>query len=285
MTKPRSTSKSLSLTAILLFLGIACRFSNPLTTPTSTPVPTPTSTPARSVLPIAVPDELIHIRQPAVGSRLITPIEVDGLSGPTFEQTLIVFLTSSDGSQLALEPASIQSDIGEAGPFSLSLPFTVNAETTARLTVYDISARDGGLVHLNSLIITLLPSGSSLIVAAAMQKEAIHIAQPLHMEEIAGGEIHISGYAQYFFEATLNIAVCGSGGSGSAHLICGTQDNLLVEGIAMIASPDVGMPGPFGADIEYTVTETTRARLVVYAISPMDGAVEHLASQEIVLNP
>lgn len=286
MTKPSPSLKVLSLTAVFLAFSLACRLSNPLNPPTETPLPTPTSTPQRPVLPISVPDELILIVDPAPNSRLVSPLTVGGTSGPTFEQNLVVSLTSPDGSQIALGSVTIQADIGEAGLYSLSLPFSLDAETVARLSVYDVSARDGGLVHLNSRVITLLPGGESEVPLASLPiKEAIHIERPMHMEAVSGGALHASGFSDYFFEGTLNIALCGPGGSGTAHLVCGTGDNLLVEGLAVITSPDVGQPGPFSLDLVYQVTESTPARLVVYAISPMDGAIEHLASQEIVLNP
>lgn len=286
MTKSGPSFKVLYLTTLLLLYTQGCSLTNPLATATETPVPKPTSTPQQPVLPISVTDELINLSEPPSGSRLISPIVISGNSGPTFEQTLVISLTGQDGSQIALQSTTIQADAGEAGPFMLSLPFSINVETAARLSVYDVSARDGGIVHLNSVVLTLLPSGASEIaISSRLSKEAIHITRPLPMEEFSGGLLLVSGFAEYFFEGTLHFAICGAGGSGPAHLICGSEDNLLVESFTTITSPDVGLAGPFSAQIEYSVAAATRARMVVYALSPMDGAIEHLASQEIVLNP
>jgi hypothetical protein len=79
--------------------------------------------------------------------------------------------------------------------------------------------------------------------------------------------------------------LCGEGGSGDPHPICGTVDNILLTTNVLIQSPDMGLPGPFETDIVYTVGQSIRARLAVFSASPRDGGLQHLASQEIVLEP
>jgi hypothetical protein len=49
--------------------------------------------------------------------------------------------------------------------------------------------------------------------------------------------------------------------------------------------PDPGIPGPFSGTITYNVLPQTRARVVVFASSMMDGMIEHLSSVEVVLWP
>ncbi len=115
--------------------------------------------------------------------------------------------------------------------------------------------------------------------------ETISITAPTFLEEISGGELVVEGYSEYFFEANLAVTVCGMGGSGEPHRMCGTVDNVLAEGYAMIESPDMGIGGPFRGTVSYSVTEETRARVVVFAVSPMDGGIEHLASVVVVLRP
>lgn len=115
--------------------------------------------------------------------------------------------------------------------------------------------------------------------------ETISITAPTFLEEISGGELVVEGYSEYFFEANLAVTVCGMGGSGEPHRICGTVDNVLAEGYAMIDSPDMGIGGTFRGTVNYIVTEEMRARVVVFAVSPMDGGIEHLASVVVTLRP
>jgi len=212
-------------------------------------------------------------------------VTIEGFSGPTFEQTLAVTVTDIDGTVLVMEPATIQADVGQAGPFTVTLEFTVPFDEPGRISVYDISARDGGIVHLDSVPITLLSTGVAEIIPIETADETIQIYSPIFLEELTGGVLEVSGYSEYFFEANLGVTICGSWTGGSLHLICGTTDNVIAEGYAMIQSPDMGIPGPFSGTLAYDVLPGTRARVVVFATSPRDGGVEHLSSVEVVLNP
>jgi hypothetical protein len=229
--------------------------------------------------------ESIVLLQPAPGSEVSSPVVVEGFSAPTFEQNLIVMITDIYGVLLALQSTTIQAEFGQAGMFRAEINFEVSDEMPGRISVYDVSARDGGLLHLASAHVVFKDSGLPEISLAFSRPETIAILSPLMLEEISGGVLQIEGYSEYFFESNLGIMVCGEGGTGALHDFCGTEDNILAQGYAMIASPDIGQPGPFSGEIAYNVAGRTHARLVVFAVSPMDGRIEHLSSQEIILNP
>jgi hypothetical protein len=212
-------------------------------------------------------------------------VTVVGFSEPTFEQTLAVTITDIDSTVLVTQPVTIQADIGQAGPFSLSLDFYVATDRPGRISVYDISARDGGVVNLASVPVTLLAAGEPNIITSEPSQAAIIITSPTFLEEISGGVLAVSGYSEYFFEANLSVTICGSWTGGGPHHICGTIDNVIAESYATIQSPDIGIPGPFTGTIAYNTVPGTRARLVVWAQSMMDGGIEHLSSVEVVLNP
>jgi hypothetical protein len=134
----------------------------------------------------------------------------------------------------------------------------------------------------------ILPQEPTLVegtAAPSRPAETITIFSPGHMQEVSGGELQVSGYSEYFFEASLSLALCGEGGSGAPHTVCGTVDNVLAEGATMIDSPDMGQPGPFQGSLSYQVSRQVRARLVVYSISPRDGSIEHASSVLVVLDP
>lgn len=120
----------------------------------------------------------------------------------------------------------------------------------------------------------------------ARPPETISIDTPAFQQEISGGTLIITGYSEYFFESNLSVTICGFNFDGSTlHHICGSENNILAEGYATIDSPDMGFPGPYAGTLAYTVSEPTKARVVVYAVSPMDGAVEHLTSVIVTLMP
>ncbi len=129
------------------------------------------------------------------------------------------------------------------------------------------------------------PSPTATVPVAANLLETIQIVSPLAGAVIEGGTLVVTGFSEYFFESNLAVALCGAGGDGEIHPVCGTQDNVLALGYATIAAPDIGLPGPFSGTLQYTVTAETPARLTVYAISPRDGGILHLSTVILTVRP
>ncbi len=115
--------------------------------------------------------------------------------------------------------------------------------------------------------------------------ESIVIDQPAHNTTVTGGTVRITGFSEYVFESQLNVIICGEGGSGAPDALCGTADNVIARGLAMVQSPDIGLPGPFETEIPYTVPGPVSARILVYSLSARDGGLIHLASRVAVLAP
>lgn len=257
----------------------------PTTEPTTEPTIEPTEEPTTEPGPLRA-TEAIHISSFGSSSRLVSPFTVEGNALPTFEQGLGMRLVNLEGVEMAVAYVTIQSPAGSSGPFTAVLPFTITqAEESARLMVFSTSPKDGGLTHVTSLMITLLAGGSPQLTEPATDFETIEIMAPAPGQQVYNRTVPFYGYSEYFFEANLGVALCGEGGSGVYDPICGTADNLLAQSSVMIDSPDMGIPGPFEGSIEYQVGVPTNARLVIYALSPADGGIEHLSSVEIVLNP
>jgi hypothetical protein len=248
----------------------------PAATETSAPAATPTADPAR---------EVILILEPGLTSSVTSPVRVAGEADSTFEQNLVIQITDQDGAVLTTTPTTIQSEMGTRGPFSADVAFSVAADQPGRISVYSASARDGGLVHLASVEVTLLAGGTAAINPAAPHDEVHQIFEPNLLETATGGHVHLEGFSEYVFEGTLNLALCGEGGSGAPEPICGTADNTLATGFTMLQSPDIGQPGTYATDLTYTVAGPTRARLVVYSLSARDGGLLHLSSVEITVAP
>jgi hypothetical protein len=230
--------------------------------------------------------EAIWIASPGAGSTVSTPLTVNGQSRPTFEQNLVVAVYGEGGAELALQPTTIAADAGSPGPFTIALDFAVHRGQPGRVAVYETSALDGGIVHLSSAEVTLLPAGEvTNIVPAPAAYENMDITFPVANVEISGGTITVSGVSEYYFESQLGLLLCGGGGSGAPDALCGTVDNILASGVAMIASPEMGQPGPFSGTLTWSISEPTPGRIVVYAASARDGGLVHVTSIPVLIQP
>jgi hypothetical protein len=229
--------------------------------------------------------DTIFILRPGNSSEITSPLFLTGTSGPTFEQNIVVRLTDINGNVLAEEAGTISADIGNAGSYMVQLSFTAASETPGRITVLHYSAMNGAVIHAASVPVTILTGGEATQTINTNTLEVIEILTPTFNQELNSGEITVTGNSEYFFESNLSLALCGVGGTGAIDLICGTEGNLLASSYAMIASPDIGVGGAFSGTISFSVSVETPAVLVVYAMSPMDGGIEHLSSVPMLLKP
>jgi len=122
--------------------------------PTSTPSPCPSGPECR--------EEAILITSPKPGEVISSPVQVVGISDPTFEQHLAIQVVGGEGSPIGYGAAVIAADWGQRGPFEAQVAFTLPAsEEPGRIIVFADSPRDGGLVHLSSVEVTLAPTSES----------------------------------------------------------------------------------------------------------------------------
>lgn len=281
MTIRRSAGALLGALLLALF---ACRLPSAAPTATAEPtarpeatasrtLPPTTAAPAPSATAASEPREAIFLRAPGPGSRVVSPLPVEGSADPTFEQNLVARLLDFDGAVLAQEPLTIEAPLGERGPFAGELGFTVAGEQPAALQVFSTSARDGGITHLDAAIVTLLPEGETEITAAEPAAERIQIRAPEAGQVVEGGRVTVRGFGWASFEQTLVAEVHDAAGS--------------VVGRAPITvdAPDLGEPGPFEVQVAYSVSEPGPGRIVVLDPSPAFGGPVHLNSVEIELRP
>lgn len=288
--------------ALALCFAVLLQACAPALPPQATPISQPTDAPAATATSPAAPVtveptlgaddgtgesglEAILLSLPGFGSVVTSPVTVQGQSRPTFEQNLVVAVYDENGQVLALQPTTIQSEAGTPGDFSIDLSFLVANEQPGRISVYETSAMDGGMVHLSSVEVTLSPSGPANIVPAEFHFESIYITQPVALQEVSGGVITVNGMSDYYFESQLGLLLCGPGGQGAGDDLCGTIDNVLAQSVAMIDSPEMGLPGPFSGELIYSVSEPTPVRIVVYAASARDGGWLHVSSIPVMLLP
>jgi hypothetical protein len=179
------------LLAILIVLA-GCQIDTPTPPPpTPTTQPDPTDTPeAVPTTPVPEPEitppppeeelpaEAIMILEPAPGSRVTNPVRLRGEADPTFEQNLVIRVLLADGTELLETFTTIQAELGERGPFETELEIPLEAEDNIFILVFDVSARDGGIVHLSSTSSIFSPTGPEDIIVRTPQPEQIAIFSP-----------------------------------------------------------------------------------------------------------
>jgi hypothetical protein len=203
-----------------------------------------------------------------------TPIRVAGVADPTFEQNLVVRVLLDDGTEVTQVPTTIQSDVGQRGPFEVEVPVDLDTERNIFIQVYASSARDGGITHLSSTGVIFSPGGpENILTQEPGQPEQVAIFQPQTGGTVSGGIAHVEGFALASFEQTLLIDILDAEGN-----VVGSQP-------VTVQAPDLGQPGAFSADVAHTVTESGPGRIVVRDPSPAFGGDTHLSSVEITLQP
>ncbi len=101
-------------------------------------------------------EEAIVISQPLLNSTVTSPVHIEGVSDPTFEQTIEFQVLGEDGRILGQGYTTIEADWGERGPFVVDIEFTPPAtREQGRIVVFATSARDGGITHLSSVEVAL----------------------------------------------------------------------------------------------------------------------------------
>jgi len=249
-------------------------------TETAPPAATDTAVPTipAPTLPAPTPSgpdrpEAILIQQPGPGSQVTSPVRVAGMADPTFEQSLVVTILTADGTTLVTTSTQIGADVGQRGPFTVDVPFSVSQEQQGFIQVYAVSAKDGGVTHLSSVGVTLLPGGTASIQPVAEQPEQIILFQPEIGTTISGGVARVEGFGLASFEQTLLVEILDENGT------------VIASAPVTVAAPDLGQPGPFAVDIPYTVSVPNAGRIQVRDVSPAHGGSTHLASVEVRLEP
>lgn len=116
---------------------------------------------------------------------------------------------------------------------------------------------------------------------AALPEEAILILAPGNGSRLAG-QVHVEGIADSTFEQTLVIQLVLLPGEGRDSV--GEAEQVLAQQPVMIQA-ELGQRGPFAADVPFVFAGPSDqpGEVRVYAASPRDGGITHLASVQVKL--
>jgi hypothetical protein len=305
MNKTPNWNRKLIIPILLMVNAItACRIGAVTVQPT--PPPKPTAVPVQptqfeiptismqsevtipelqftEVAPEILTEDSILIQSPQTGANISGALLVQGISDPTFEQNLVIRLVGENGDELVRTNTIIQADAGTRGNFSTSINIPSGESVPSLLQVFSTNPKDSSLVHLSSVTV-FLNSGNSEGSPVDNKSEHILIKSVKQSGTGTDALIEVNGIAWSLFENTLNYAVCGETSGTRPDMVCGTLENRLVEGVVTTSTAEMGLPGEFTITIPGSVSLPPSATIVVYSVSPMNGAIEHAASHRLIVN-
>ncbi len=100
--------------------------------------------------------ERIQIDSPASLAIVTSPVMVAGIGEAIQHNMLGVRVRDQNGAEIGSGTLSIMAALGERGPFSGAVTFTLTGGSQpGRIEVFDVSPRDSNLIHLSSVEVTL----------------------------------------------------------------------------------------------------------------------------------
>jgi hypothetical protein len=265
--------------AVLLLATLACGFQGGAFGSTPTPpaggkvlVPVVGGAPQ---VPAAAPEsggmaESILITTPSADQGVRGSFHVEGLADPTFEQQLYVLVRDAKGTVIAAGRPAIQAQAGQRGKFSAEVPLLADLPPQAgRVIVYAISPRDSGITHLESVDVQLNGDAPPAAPIDPNTPEGITIIFPNPGAPVKG---------------VVKVAAATLLGSKVIVEVRDVNDKT-VGRVEQQVEQIAGQPAQVLVEVPIQVSAAQPGRVLVYALNPRDGQMEHLSSVEVNLVP
>jgi len=243
-----------------------------LPSPTVTPLPTETPTPTVTLTPTPIPpapNARLHFLAPGPMSVLVSPLQLKLYVLPGETNLVQVTLFGEDGRLLARDLTRVQ-DVPPPGlELYLEIPFEVRVNELARLEA-SITDKAGRLEALNSIHVTLLPTGLNRVNPPDQPFERAVFYSPLDKAVVSGGALTVDGA---FWPVTDQPVIL----------------ELVDEGGRVLATRQLALAGdthvPFATVIPFKVAAVTQARLTLRQMDPRFNMIAYLYSVAVTLNP
>lgn len=168
-----------------IFVGQVLRIPGPVQPPAPSATPTP--------IPLPCPCEEIVILSPGRGETITNPVTVTGVASSPFEQTVVVAVLDGSGEQIGLAPGIIVGELGERGPFTVTVPFSVPVNSQpGRIQVFTESPLDGAMEHLSSVTVRI--QGLDLDALLEQLEVALRARDIPALRSLMGPEFHFGLY-------------------------------------------------------------------------------------------
>lgn len=117
-----------------------------------------------TAIPAGSAVERIEIRRPAFNTRITSPVRVSGMGSATQHNELDIRIRDEDGRVIGRGTARVKAQLGRRGPFTTVVHYRLagSAPQHGRIEVFDVSPRDGQIVHLTSVEVRLAPTSRQI---------------------------------------------------------------------------------------------------------------------------
>jgi hypothetical protein len=164
------------------------------TTPTTEP--TTTSEPTGSPVDHGPPGP-IEVTHPSRGATVTSPVTISG-TADVFEATVSIRILDATNNALAETFTTATCGTGCRGDYTIDVPFSVNTPQSGAIQVFEVSAKDGSMINIVRIPVTLAP-GSGDPVADAVEgiwrdasgdpvPDGLPATEPLVLHAIEGAE-------------------------------------------------------------------------------------------------
>ena len=143
---------ALALSAVLASCANSSSAADPATAALATP--TPTATPTARPSPVVSAKGFITMTSPTVNGKLQSPVVITG-DASVFEAALQWRISDTGGRVIAEGSTTASLGAPGRGTYSVSVPYTVTAETVAFVEVFSRSPKDGNIDELVRVPVTL----------------------------------------------------------------------------------------------------------------------------------
>jgi hypothetical protein len=232
------------------------------------PLPTPTHSPEPP--PVNLPDSSIAIFSPGPGSQVLSPVQVLGHGGPSYQERVTVRLLDDQGQQISSAKSILFAYPGNAGRFSANLPFEFNnVSELGSIQVDTFDLRYGRLAHRFTQEVVLLSNGSHRLFPGYQGPAQLAILEPRHDAVIPFGQVQISGGGW-------------TEGLGSLKVVAYDRYGELIDDATVeLSSRASGRIGTFETTLTIDLPFSQFGRLAVMEIDPRNDQASFLNSFEV----
>jgi hypothetical protein len=220
-----------------------------------------------------IPDARVQIYKLGDLSKIISPLVVTSRLTSRVGKVVRFDLYGEDGRLLARQLKVFYDLPWHVATLTMSLDFEISAAAELGRLVVSVEDVYGRIVDVNSVNLLLLSTGVTELNPASALLESIVVQEPEAMTLLIGGKVLVTGIAKPFTDQPLNV------------LLIAEDGRVLGERLAGVTILTPGGYGTFFAEVSYSVTETTRALLVVYESGNPISQYAHLTSREVILAP
>lgn len=223
--------------------------------------------------PPGIPDAAIQITQPGTASLVTSPFLLRAVTRILPRSTVRIELLGEDGRLLMREVRSYNPERQSNLILGAEISYEIGAVAEAGRLQVSLLDEYNRFVAVSSIDLILLSIGDTLINPQADSLEDIVIQSPSERSLIQGGMLRVSGLARLRTRQPLLIELQSSDGK-----IVGSRQ------VNVEAMPGSSY-GTFLIDVPYTVSSTTRVRLIVWEPGELIPGITHLSSVEVILSP